>query len=70
MTFFPDNCAINEETGDGVRVGRCWHHLLRTPEGRWRCPRHGDVTAVRDRFIRTGKLTRESEDVIEGRVSE
>lgn len=47
-----NNCAIREFTGDGVSVGRCWHHVK---DGQ--CPRHGDVRAVQDHYIRTGELT-------------
>lgn len=25
------NCPINEQAGDGLVVGRCWHHL---PDGK------------------------------------
>jgi hypothetical protein len=35
---FLNCCPINEQTADGVRVGRCWHTLR---DGR--CPIHGDV---------------------------
>lgn len=51
----PNNCAINEVTGDGTPVGRCWHHL---PDGKT-CPRHGDVSVPQDHYRRTGKLTLE-----------
>lgn len=51
------NCPINETTGDGVHVGRCWYHLENS-----KCPRHGDVTAAVKTFEETGKLT--SENVI------
>lgn len=47
-------CAVNERTGDGRSVGRCWFVVV---EGR--CPRHGDVTAVQERLRTTGKLTDE-----------
>lgn len=50
-----NNCPINEQTADGVIVGRCWFAL----DKNHRCPRHGDVTAARDLYIRTGKLTLE-----------
>ncbi len=50
----PNNCAINEVTGDGHHVGRCWFALK---DGE--CPRHGDVTAVQEHFKATGKLTSE-----------
>ena len=33
------NCPIDEQTADGIKVGRCWHYI--GPEGY--CPRHGDV---------------------------
>lgn len=48
------NCAVNEVTGDDVHVGRCYFHLDNNV-----CPRHGDVTAVQDNFINTGRLTSE-----------
>ncbi len=47
------NCPINERTGDGVRVGRCWFHC---PGGI--CPRHGDVNRYLERLP---KLTDENE---------
>jgi hypothetical protein len=47
------NCAIREHTADGVSVGRCWHFVGDTGQ----CPRHGDVRAVQDNYIMTGKLT-------------
>jgi hypothetical protein len=54
-------CAIDERTGDGRRVGRCWFHVV---DGR--CPRHGDVTEVQAKYAKTGKLTDES-DLYEAR---
>lgn len=50
----PNNCAINEVTGDGKHVGRCWFHLENNI-----CPRHGDVTEVQEHFRETGELTSE-----------
>ena len=38
-TTFDRNCPINEQTGDGTAVGRCWFYLV---DGV--CPRHGDVS--------------------------
>ncbi len=49
------NCPINECTGDGVYVGRCWFYL---PDGK-NCPRHGDVSEAVKKFEETGKLTKE-----------
>lgn len=51
------NCPINEQTGDGLVVGRCWHHL---PDGKT-CPRHGDVGPEVEVFERTGSLTVEDD---------
>lgn len=48
------NCPINEVTGDGVTVGRCWFALKENI-----CPRHGDVNAAVLHFERTGELTKE-----------
>jgi hypothetical protein len=53
---FLNNCAINEQTGDGQTCGRCWHNVL---DGV--CPRHGDVRVVQKRYAETGKLTLENE---------
>lgn len=50
------NCPINEKTGDGRPVGRCWHYL---PDGKT-CPRHGDVSIEVRVFTETGKLTPET----------
>jgi hypothetical protein len=49
-------CAVNERTGDGKLVGRCW---FRTEGGQ--CPRHGDVSKVQERYAQTGHLTDESD---------
>lgn len=49
------NCPINERTGDGVLVGRCWYYL---PDG-VTCPRHGDVSKAVALFQESGKLTPE-----------
>lgn len=51
------NCAINEQTGDGKTVGRCCFYVGDTGF----CPRHGDVRQVQDHYKKTGKLTLESE---------
>lgn len=48
------NCPINEETGDGFIVGRCWFGL-----DNGKCPRHGNVSIACRRFENTGKLTPE-----------
>lgn len=53
----PLNCAINEQTGDGITVGRCWAFVSDNDQ----CPRHGDVSEVMERYRRTGKLTKESD---------
>lgn len=50
------NCAIRERTASGTSVGRCWHWL---PDGKT-CPRHGDVSAVQDKYRLTGELTDET----------
>lgn len=51
------NCPINEQTADGVPVGRCWYHL---PDGKT-CPRHGDVTDEVRIFELEGRTTLENE---------
>ena len=51
------NCPINEQTGDGICFGRCWHHL----EGGLWCPRHGDVAEELKRYEVTGRLTIEND---------
>lgn len=51
----PDNCPINEQTADGVSVGRCWHKLEN-----YVCPRHGEVREESDRFRLTGHTTIEN----------
>jgi hypothetical protein len=53
------NCPINERTGDGRLVGRCWFHL-EEQDGRYICPRHGDVTKAVEHFKETNELTPES----------
>jgi hypothetical protein len=50
---FLNNCPINEMTGDGVLVGRCWHYCK---DGI--CPRHGDVSVY---LKQLPKLTAENE---------
>lgn len=52
------NCAINECTGDGTHVGRCWYTLERVGDA-FICERHGNVTEVQQRFAETGRLTSE-----------
>jgi hypothetical protein len=53
---FLNCCPINEQTADGVRVGRCWHTLVAG-----RCPIHGDVREAVERYAETGRLTLEAE---------
>lgn len=50
------NCPIQEQTGDGKCVGRCWHYLSDGVT----CPRHGDVSVEVDRYVTTGKTTLEN----------
>lgn len=50
------NCPINEQTGDGVMVGRCWFSL----NEKYHCPRHGDVSEELKHFNETGELTLEN----------
>lgn len=50
------NCAILEQTSDGVRCGRCYFHVENGI-----CPRHGDVSAVQERYKKLGKLTLEDD---------
>ena len=50
------NCPINEQTGDGTIVGRCWFHL---PDGKT-CHQHGDVSDEVARFNETGHTTLEN----------
>ena len=52
--LFSKNCPINERTGDGIRVGRCWYHT----GDNGICPRHGDV---REYLVRLPALTDENE---------
>jgi hypothetical protein len=51
--YFKNNCPINEQTGDGTTVGRCWFFLK---DGV--CPRHGDVKKYLERLP---KLTLEND---------
>lgn len=51
------NCPINEQTADGVTVGRCYFYL----EDGNTCPRHGDVSLEVERFDRDGVLTLEND---------
>ena len=51
------NCPINEQTADGVTVGRCYFHL----EDGHTCPRHGDVSVEVERCDRDGMLTLEND---------
>lgn len=53
------NCAINECTGDGTHVGRCWFALEKVGDEAWLCPRHGNVTEVQRHYADTGELTSE-----------
>lgn len=50
------NCAVRERTADGISVGRCWFSLDLV-DGRWLCPRHGNVTEVQTVFHNTGNLS-------------
>jgi hypothetical protein len=59
--FSPSACAVYERTGDGRGVGRCWHLVV---DGK--CERHGDVTKVQEKYVRTGRLTDEG-DLYESR---
>lgn len=34
--LLPNNCAIQETTGDGVGVGRCFYHLKDQQHQGWR----------------------------------
>lgn len=54
--FFENLCAIRERTADGKPVGRCCF-----PVKDGRCPRHGDVLAVQERYRSAGELTDERE---------
>jgi len=49
------NCPINEQTGDGTVVGRCWFAL-----DNLKCPRHGDVSVELEYFQKTGRCTLEN----------
>lgn len=51
------NCPIDEQTADGVVVGRCWFHL---PDGKT-CPRHGDVSEEVHRCENEAQLTLEND---------
>jgi hypothetical protein len=53
---FEKNCPINEQTGDGDVVGRCWMYMA---DG-FTCPRHGDVSAAVARYKSTKELTLEN----------
>jgi len=50
------NCPINEQTGDGIAVGRCWLFLK---DGKI-CSRHGDVSKAIEYYKKTGKLLLEN----------
>ena len=62
-----DNCPIIEQTADGTNVGRCWFYLH--PAVNYCCPRHGDVSIARQRYLVTGKLTLESVHTAEKRTN-
>ena len=49
-----NNCVINERTGDGILVGRCWHTLKGNG-----CPVHGNISEAIKHFKKTGELTKE-----------
>ena len=51
------NCPINEQTRDGIPVGKCDFHL----EGGIECPRHGDVSIELSIFNKDRKLTLEND---------
>ena len=51
------NCPINEQTGDGVRVGQCCFYL----EDGITCPRHGDVSVEVEYYLQTKKCTIEND---------
>jgi hypothetical protein len=53
----PNNCAIIEQTGDGVRCGRCYFFVGNDDK----CPRHGNVKVVMEKFRATGELTLEQD---------
>lgn len=53
-------CPINEQTADGIAVGRCDYYL---PDGRT-CSRHGDVAAEVETYLATGRLTLESQQAV------
>ncbi len=40
--FMPDNCPVNQRTGDGASVGRCWHFIGKAGV----CELHGDVSKL------------------------
>jgi hypothetical protein len=51
------HCPINEQTADGIVVGRCMFHL----KDGTTCPRHGDVGPEVEWFKKTnGKLVLEN----------
>lgn len=54
---FWNNCPINEQTGDGRTVGRCWFYLH---DGKT-CERHGDVSEAAKVYRRSGMLTLEND---------
>ncbi len=53
---FDHNCAIREQTADGISVGRCWFYAPGDV-----CSRHGDVSQVQKRYRETGELTDENQ---------
>ena len=53
--IFVKNCPINERSGDGQLVGRCWFYLY---DGKT-CPRHGDVSEAITLYKKAYKLTPE-----------
>lgn len=52
--YVTHNCPINERTGDGASVGRCWFFSPLDV-----CPRHGDIAEPLRVFRETGELTDE-----------
>jgi len=55
--YFPRNCPIIEQTGDGIACGRCWFTLQNGKT----CPRHGNVEPEVKEYVKTGKGTLEND---------
>ena len=58
----PNACAVNEETAEGISVGRCWFYVGVEDV----CPRHGNVSAVMRYYRATGRLTPEDQEKSDG----